>query len=176
VTCRGARLASRLVLAASLWTGGCSFLFVSGPKKVDPVHRERAGCTTSRALPSLDASLAGLQAADTVIALNRTEYDYIGTGNSRGAVVGVGVALATLLATSALYGFSTVDSCRAVAPEMVGPYQRVGRKQTNAERRADEAAEEAAVEARLKAKAAKDANDAKAAGEAAKAGQPARAP
>jgi hypothetical protein len=173
---RGASLAGHLVLAASVSTGGCSFLFVSGPKKVDPVHRERAGCTTSRALPSIDAGLTGLEAVNTLIALNRTDYDYLGTGTSRGTVVGIGVALTTLLATSALYGFSTVDSCRAVDADMVGPYQHVGKKQTKTERRADEAAEEAAVEARLKAKAVDDANDAKAAGEAAKAGQPARAP
>jgi len=164
-----AALLACLAVASPTLASGCSVLFVRGPKKVDPVRRERAGCTTSRALPWIDAGLAGLEAGNTIIALSRTDYDYLGT-ETRGAVIGVGVGLTMLLATSAIYGFSTVDSCRAVAAEeAAGPYQHVERKRSRAERRADEAAEEAAVEEQQKAKAAADA---KAAGEAARKSAP----
>jgi hypothetical protein len=165
VTKAATRIAACLTLLSL--TSGCSFVFVSGPKEVEPGRYEPDGCTTSKMVPVIDAFVTLFNASGVVYALTLGEQESRAGGINREANVGLGVALTLLFAASGLYGQAVVAHCREItraAP--LSPYRRPDVR-TSRQRRADEAAEEAAVQAQMKAKAAEDAAEAKAAGEAA---------
>jgi hypothetical protein len=163
-TRRATALAVCLAMFAPTANGGCSFLFVRGPVKDAPGRYEPVGCTTSKLAPWLDFGIAAFQGYGVFHVLGQTDASYAGTALSREESAWVLAGTTTLYAVSAMYGFSTVASCREVRGQAVVPYEHAAPKQTRAERRSDEAAEEEAVQARLREKAAADA---KAAGEAA---------
>jgi len=140
-------------------TGGCSFIFVSGPAKEAPGRYEPAGCTRSRF-----CALAGLRQSrpaegyGVFQVLGQTDAQYEGPGrfharSTRGSSSG----RRRCTPLSAMYGFSTVATCREIRDQSVIPFEPAPAHLTRAERRSDEAAEEAAVQARLREKAAADA-------------------
>jgi hypothetical protein len=174
-TRRATAIAACLALGSPTLMGGCSFIFVRGPAKEAPGRYQPAGCTTSKVAPWLDFGVAAFEGYGTFLVLGQTDGQYAGTALSRAERAWILAGTTTLHALSAMYGFSTVATCREVSRQSVIPYEPAPVKQTRAERRSDEAAEEAAVQARLREKAAADAKaesekaaaDAKAAGEAA---------
>ncbi len=171
-----ATLVACIAVGVPIFGGGCSLVFVRPPKKEESGRSEAAACTSNRTAPALDVVLSSLQAIRTVFALGLSDKDYQGMALTRDSDIALGLVFTTLFATSAVYGFTTTGTCREITGRAVNPYQRAPTRTTRGERLQEEAAEEVAVEARRRAKAAADANDAKAAGEAAKAGQPARTP
>jgi hypothetical protein len=80
---------------------GCSFLFTTSPPDTVTAYTT-LNCTTSRAAPGVDAALAALSGAGTIVEnVNGYPEEYIAAG-----------AIWTVIyATSAIYGFSVTNSC-----------------------------------------------------------------
>jgi hypothetical protein len=175
-TRRATAIAACLALGSHTLIGGCSFILVRGPVKEAPGRYAPAACTSSRAVPWLDFSLAAAQGYAAFYVLGQTDAQYEGKALSREELAWTLAGTTMLHAVSAMYGFSKVATCREIRSQTVIPYEPAPAHQTRAERRSDEAAEEAAVQARMREKAAADAKveseraaaDAKAAGEAAR--------
>jgi hypothetical protein len=98
---------------AAPWLAGCSVLFTTSP----PSDAERlpAGapieCTTTKAAPIVDSVLAGLQVARVGLAAAADDSVYRDAPISREADIGIGVAMATLFLSSAVYGYSVTGRC-----------------------------------------------------------------
>jgi hypothetical protein len=142
-----------LLLSLALLTNGCSLLFVRPPRPGGGAGP--GGCTTNKVAPVLDSAFAGWQAVRIVIAGTASEDAYRGAALSREADLLLGVILGVVGASSAIYGFRTVDECRS-SGEYVNPYapRRTTTIRNKQQQKAEEAAEEAAVQARLRARAA----------------------
>ena len=142
-----------LLLSLALLTNGCSLLFVRPPRPGGGAGP--GGCTTNKVAPVLDSAFAGWQAVRIVIAGTASEDAYRGAALSREADLLLGVILGVVGASSAIYGFRTVDECRS-SGEYVNPYapRKTTTIRNRQQQKAEEAAEEAAVQARLKARAA----------------------
>ncbi|HET6279752.1 MAG TPA: hypothetical protein VFH73_02250 [Polyangia bacterium] len=102
---------SLLVVAAALTvsviTGGCSFIFSEGPPHghEDLVYFD---CGQGLAPPILDT----IEAAGSALSANTASNNDKLTDGERQRAIAVGIALAVVTAASAVYGYSTVASCR----------------------------------------------------------------
>jgi hypothetical protein len=102
-----------VIVGLALSSTGCSFLFV----RRTPPHVERlppsepVACTSGVAAPVLDTVFGAYEAFRTGYALSQKDADYRGEVLSRDTDIGIGVALTMLLATSAIYGYSTTGTC-----------------------------------------------------------------
>jgi pyruvate/2-oxoglutarate dehydrogenase complex dihydrolipoamide acyltransferase (E2) component len=139
-----------LLLCLVVFGNGCSMLFVKPPGR----SSGGSGCTTSKAPPVLDTMFAGWQMVRIGIAAGASEETYRGAALTREADILLGVLLGIVGASSAVYGFRTVEECRS-SGEYARPYAPArAPARTRQQQKADEAAEEAAVQARLRARAA----------------------
>ena len=116
-------LAACLALGAPTLMGGCSFIFVRGPVKEAPGRYAAGGCTASRAAPWVDFGFAAVQGYGTFVVLGQTDAQYAGTRLSREERAWILAGTTTLHALSAMYGFSTVATCREVRGQNVIPYE-----------------------------------------------------
>jgi hypothetical protein len=114
--------AMAICLAVSMYMGGtgCSFMFA---KKAPPQYKTMAAfdCTEGRTLPVLDVIVASLQAIRVATAAGAPDAAYEGAALSRGADIGLGVALGTLGIASAAYGFRVTNECRRAKDETRSP-------------------------------------------------------
>lgn len=105
-----------IILALCIGSSGCSFLFVkrppSHPEEVPPT--EPIDCTRGKAAPIIDSIVAGVQVARVGFAATADDSVYQDATLSRGADIGLGLALAALYAGSAAYGFATTSKCADV--------------------------------------------------------------
>lgn len=111
-----------LIGLAGPFVCGCSFLFTTAP----PPSAERAprgrhrdtpaksvDCTTSPVAPTIDLIVAGYQVLRTGYAAAADSSAYNGAVLSRGADFFLGLSLAALFTTSAVYGYTVNDDCIA---------------------------------------------------------------
>jgi hypothetical protein len=116
---RARRHALSAVAIVALYLGapalpGCSFVFLEAapPAPATPEEARRpVHCTTSVAAPVIDTVLAGFEVVRTGVALGAGEHAYDDYPVSRGADVGVGLALTALFTASAIYGFVGTHAC-----------------------------------------------------------------
>ena len=105
-------------LAALSMTSGCSFLFVQ-PAPDDSPGRQMINCTTSQVAPVVDTILT---------VTNLFSVFYVASENNvsnRGTAVGVGLSVATVWLSSAIYGFYSTSQCEdLLRDDDQGPYQR----------------------------------------------------
>jgi hypothetical protein len=110
----GPRTRAAFALCLAAWalssTGGCSFLFVSGPRAGE-VRARALTCTTSNGWPIVDTLLASYQLVRTGFALSRSDADYRGMPLSRDGDIALGASLLALTAISAAVGFNDVSNC-----------------------------------------------------------------
>ncbi len=102
------RLAPSLIALTAL--GGCSFAFVHGPP---PDHERLASfdCSSSNALPVLDALYAGIAAADAVAAGSGSQVFTSSPSSAKAETIAF-AAEAALVGASAVYGFKQTSDCR----------------------------------------------------------------
>lgn len=108
---KSGRVLCGAVAVAVAYCSGCSFIFVSGPSRVDGdvVHID---CTSSRVAPIFDTIFTVFQVGRTVAAVAASDSTYEGAPISRGADIGFGVGFTALFLSSAIYGFSKTAKCR----------------------------------------------------------------
>ncbi len=98
---------------------GCSFIFVEG---VPSDHEKLAyfDCTSTYGLSVADGliALSGAIGAGTALSQSKQEYADKNNGGSRNAAAGVEIALATVLAGSALYGVVQATRCDRAKEEL----------------------------------------------------------
>ena len=109
-----------LALGMSMGGAGCSFAFA---KKAPLDYKNMAAfdCTEGKTLPVLDVIFASIQVARVAIAAGASDEDYEGASLSRGADLGLGVALGALSIASATYGFHVSNECRRAKDEVRSP-------------------------------------------------------
>jgi hypothetical protein len=96
-----------LLLVLALATGGCSFVFVDGPKP-----GTAALCTDSFVMPAVDGALATLEGLRTLYVATRPDAFYDGSPISRNAQIAVGTGLIVAFTASAIVGATQVTACR----------------------------------------------------------------
>jgi hypothetical protein len=119
------------VLGAIVSCPGCSLVFVKRPLPAERGLPERPGpCTSSKVLPTVDVVIAGLQLAGTAVAASASEADYDGSPISREGDIALGVALAAVFATSAIYGFATTSRCTKLEEQQSDEWEWMKRDPT----------------------------------------------
>ena len=107
------------VLALGGVTSGCSFIFVEG---VPPDHAklEYFDCTSTYGLSVADGviALSGAIGAGTALSQSKQAYADKNNGASRNAAAGVDIALAGVLAASAVYGVVQATRCDRAKDEL----------------------------------------------------------
>jgi hypothetical protein len=123
------QLRSVTVCALALLCSACSFIFVERPLSAARGLPERPGpCTSSKALPAVDMVIAGVQLLGVGIAASANESDYERSPISRKGDIALGAALATLFATSAVYGFTFTSRCAELKEHRVDDYEFMKRE------------------------------------------------
>ncbi|HMJ10348.1 MAG TPA: hypothetical protein VK524_03025 [Polyangiaceae bacterium] len=85
---------------------------------------ERPGpCTSSKALPTVDTVIAGLQLAGVAVAASANESDYEGSPITRKGDIALGATMAALFATSAVYGFTSTSRCDELKQQQVHDWE-----------------------------------------------------
>lgn len=111
---RAERVRSSCLLACALIGAcalqGCSFLFVHGPPANHP-QLDSFDCTTSNVVPVIDGAVAGFETVRTIVAVAADDSVYDNYPLSRGADIGIGVALTGLFVGSAIYGATKTGRC-----------------------------------------------------------------
>ena len=109
------RYAVTLMAALALGPGtGCSLFFVKGVKSEDRRYFNPS-CTTNAWAPTVDAVLTGTNTASAIYVAGQ---DHV---VNKEAAVTVGLAVAAVWLSSAIYGFSNVNECRDLK---LGPSSR----------------------------------------------------
>ncbi len=115
----GQTIALMWVLALGGVTSGCSFIFVEG---VPPDHAklEYFDCTSTYGLSVADGviALSGAIGAGTALSQSKQAYADKNNGASRNAAAGVDIALAGVLAASAVYGVVQATRCDRAKEEL----------------------------------------------------------
>lgn len=107
-----------VVLSGSM--SGCSFLFVNPappPEDWSPIVR----CTSSDALPIVDALVTGLQVLRTALVVSASDAEYAHSAIPREVDITIGVGLSALFLSSSLVGFRTTSKCREVLANREDP-------------------------------------------------------
>ncbi len=107
---------------------GCSFVFVDGPPK-NHSQRPSFDCSSSHAVPVLDAVFAALEIANFALAAYDTDQDWNDTYKNQApfsrktglAIYGV---LAALGASGSYYGFDRTTACREAKAELAARQAR----------------------------------------------------
>ena len=105
-----------LVIAISLFSTACSFVFAKGP----PAHHQELAtveCTDGKTLPTLDVIYTLLQVVRTGAALAASDEDYADASLGRGADIGLGIVLGGVGLASVVYGSNVVSECRRAKGE-----------------------------------------------------------
>lgn len=97
-----------------LLSTGCSMLFVEStpPNASKLPTSEPLECTTSRAAPTVDLVMTGLQVLRTAYAASESDGAYRSVPISRGADIGLGIGLTAAYGASMIYGYSETRDCR----------------------------------------------------------------
>lgn len=95
---------------------GCSFFFVT-PATTAARPSFNPGCTTSKAVPTVDVVLGLLEAVRTFIAIVRPDSAYAGSILSRQSDIAFGAGFMALYFTSAAYGTNAVTKCKDMQPD-----------------------------------------------------------
>jgi hypothetical protein len=113
---RGARLWRVIALLSAAGLGGvntgCSFVFVDGPP-AEHAKMPYFDCTSTYGLPVADGfiGLSGVLGAGQALGQSKQAYADKNGGASRNAAAGIDIALAGVLAASAVYGIVQTERC-----------------------------------------------------------------
>lgn len=115
--------------------GGCSLLFVRGPKPVSNWAEapEPPVCTENNAAPVLDTLFAVLQGVRAVAGAAVDDSFYRDFPLSREADILTGVGLGALFAVSAAVGFGRTSECKAAISEQASGAEDRARNQRERE-------------------------------------------
>jgi hypothetical protein len=97
---------------------GCSFIFLDRPREYG--RFEKVDCTTSYALPALDAGLAALHLVSLAILASASGNEY-GGEKTREAFARGDVLWLTIHAVSSGWGFYKVGECKDLVADGGGP-------------------------------------------------------
>jgi hypothetical protein len=99
------------LVVVALATSGCSFLFVT-PASDDHAQRAYVRCTRHYVSPIIDTAVSGTAVLAAVALGTESNQAFMGsTGQQRGATIAWGVT-AAVVGVSAIYGYTTVSTCR----------------------------------------------------------------
>jgi len=104
------------LLATGLSASGCSWIFVQ------PLHTDDPGkyphCTTSRVAPAIDTVFTATNLGSVLYVAGEDNV------KNKGASIAVGLSVATLWLSSAIYGYSHTSECEAALEDDDQPRYR----------------------------------------------------
>jgi hypothetical protein len=108
-----------LIVAFTLLTGGCSFVFSSGPPE-DHQQMPYFDCTSTMGLPVADGffTTGNIVTAITTFRQSKEEFKLKNDGQNRNATGGIAVAGALISGASAIYGIVQANRCSAAKEEL----------------------------------------------------------
>jgi hypothetical protein len=107
-------------MSLGLAGSGCSAIFTRGPEvRLDQMTADTpVDCSSSVAPPILDIALIGTHFAGGIFSLAQPDEVFGGSSDARTAVIIADFGLAALHLASAIYGYSTLASCREAEAQL----------------------------------------------------------